>query len=152
MVFYFLQSWAGDMKILGILIVSSYVFSFAFVESLIVLGGMVILSLMLPARFFKEKFVPMGGLLAILLGVAAYLIHPKMGEIFQLRLLYLGLIPVIGLAGLIILIFLLAFLFERVPAAIWGTTALVERMVIFVYIYLPLGIISLMVVFLRLLI
>jgi len=150
-VFYVLPAWLMEMTAVEILAVCAYVFSFALLESLFVLGGMALLSLVLPARFFKQKFVPLGSLLTIFLGAAAYLIHPRTAELIPFRLLYLALIPVIVLVGIIVLIFLLALLFERLPAVRRAVTALAERMTIFVYIYLPLGVLSLVVVFLRLL-
>ena len=54
--FYYLPSWLGDMYTRDILILSTYSFAFALLESLIVLGVMVVLALLLPARFFKDKF------------------------------------------------------------------------------------------------
>lgn len=151
MIFYVLPAWLMEMTAVEILTVCAYVFSFALLESLFVLGGMALLSLALPARIFKQKFVPQGSLLTILLGAAAYLIHPRTAELIQFRLLYLALTPLIVLAGIIILTFFLAFLFERLPGLMRAVTALAERMTIFVYIYLPLGVLSLFVVFLRLL-
>jgi hypothetical protein len=126
-----------------------YVFAFALLESLIVLGGMVVLSFLLPARFFKDKFVAQGGFLAVLVSLAAYLIHPKLVDALPLRLLYLVQIPIIALAGIIILIVLLSFLFGRLPGLTRVVNAFAEGMTIFTYFYLPLGLLSLFVVLLR---
>jgi hypothetical protein len=132
-----------------ILILSTYVFAFALLESLIVLGGMVVMALLLPARYFKDKFVAQGGILAVLASLAAYLIHPKLGDAIPLRLLYLAQIPIIALAGTIILIFLLSFFFDRLPGLTRVVNAFAEGMTIFTYFYLPLGLLSLFVVLLR---
>jgi len=146
---YYLPSWLGDMYTRDILILSAYVFAFALLESLIVLGGMVVLALLLPARYFKDKFVTQGGILAVLASLAAYFIHPKLGDAIPLRLLYLAQIPIIALVGTIILIFLLSFLFDRLPGLTRVVNAFAEVMTIFTYFYLPLGLLSLFVVILR---
>ncbi len=147
--FYYLPSWIGDMYTRDILILSTYVFAFALLESLIVLGGMVVVSLLLPARFFKDKFVAQGGFLAVLISLAAYLIHPKLGDAIPLRLLHLVQISIIALVGTVILIVLLSFLFDRLPGLTRIVNAIAEGMTIFAYIYLPLGLLSLFVVLLR---
>ena len=147
--FYYLPSWLGDMYTWDILILSSYVFAFALLESLIVLGGMVVMALLLPARFFKDKFVAQGGFLAVLVSLAAYLIHPKLGDALPLRLLHLVQISIIALVGTVILIFLLSFLFDHLPGLTRVVNAFAKRMTIFAYFYLPLGLLSLFVVLLR---
>jgi len=147
--FYYLPSWLGDMYTRDILILSTNVFTFALLESLIILGGMVLLALLLPARFFKDKFVAQGGFLAVLVSLAAYLIHPKLVDALPLRLLYLVQIPIIALAGIIILMVLLSFLFDRLPGLTRVVNAFAKGMTIFAYIYLPLGLLSLFVVLLR---
>jgi hypothetical protein len=147
--FYYLPSWLGDMYTRDILILSTYVFAFSLLESLIVLGGMVLLALLLPARFFKNKFVAQGVFLVILASLAAYLLHPKLVVITPWKLLYLVLIPIIALSGTIILLVLLSFLFDRLPGLNRVANAFAEGMTIFAYIYLPLGLLSLFVVLLR---
>ena len=146
---YYLPSWLGDMYTRDILILSTYAFAFALLESLIVLGVMVALALLLPARFFKDKFVAQGGFLAVLVSLAAYLIHPKLVDALPLRLLYLVQIPIIALAGTVILMVLLSLIFDRLPGLTQVVNAFAERMTIFAYIYLPLGLLSLFVVLLR---
>ena len=147
--FYYLPSWLGDMYTRDILILSTYSFAFALLESLTVLGVMVVLALLLPARFFKDNFVAQGGFLAILVSLAAYLIHPKLGDAIPLRLLYLVQISIISLIGTVILIVLLSFLLDRLPGLTRIVNAIAEGMTIFAYIYLPLGLLSLLVVLLR---
>ncbi len=147
--FYYLPSWLGDMYTRDILILSTYVFAFALFESLIFLGGMVVLAFLLPPRFFKDNFVAQGGFLAALVSLAAYLIHPKLGDAIPLRLLHLVQISIITLVGTVILIVLLSFLFDRLPRLTRMVNAFAEGMTIFAYIYLPLGLISLFVVLLR---
>ncbi len=147
--FYYLPSWLGDMYTRDILILSTYVFAFALLESLIVLGGMVVLALLLPARFFKDKFVAQGGFLAVLASLVAYLIHPKLGDAIPLRLLYLVQISIITLIGTVILIVLLSFLLDRLPGLTRIVNTIAEGMTIFAYIYMPLGLLSLFVVLFR---
>jgi hypothetical protein len=48
-----------------------------------------------------------------------------------------------------LLVVLLAFLFERFPLLGWLVNAGIERMVIFVYIYVPLGTLALLAVLVR---
>jgi len=57
--------------------------------------------------------------------------------------------PPVGLLLSLLLVLLLAFLFDRFPSLARLVSAGIERMVIFVYIYVPLGFLSLLVVLVR---
>jgi len=143
--FWTLPSWLGDMNIWGMLDLAAYILSFTFIESILLLLGMLLLVLILPARFFGERFVAQGSLLVVLLGFGAYFAQPQLADLRALRNLYLVAIPLIFLCGLILLTILLSFVFERFEKISKILTTFAERMTIFSYIYLPLGILSLVI-------
>ena len=142
--FWTLPSWLGDMNVWRMLDLAAYILSFTFMESIFLLLGMLLLVFLLPARFFRERFVAQGSVLIVLLGVGAYFAQPQLGDLRTLRNLYLAAIPLLFLAGLIMLIILLSFVFARFEKLANILTTFAERMTIFSYIYLPLGILSLL--------
>ncbi len=143
--FWTLPSWLGDMNIWRMLDLAAYILSFTLIESIFFMIGMLLLVLILPAKFFRERFVAQGSVLIVLLGVGAYFTQPQLGDLRTLRNLYLAAIPLLFLAGLLVFIILLSFVFERFEKLADILTTFAERMTVFSYIYLPLGILSLVI-------
>ncbi len=106
-------------------------------------------ALFFPRKLFKEQYALQGGLLAGLLSVGAVLLQRKINLVYRLELWQLVAYPLVGLLAAVMLVVLLAYLFRRLPRLSRLVTALLERMLIFVYIYVPLGLLGLLVVLIR---
>ena len=130
-----------------------YMLAFALLESIIMTGGLVLVSLILPSNWFKSGFAYKGFLiiLAATIGLILFQGYYKIG-FFQnlMRNDYSDLKPI--LAGLVICILslsILFWLFHNKPRFQKYLSVLIEQFSVFGYIYLPLGVIGFLVVIIR---
>lgn len=140
--FNFVPSWLGDFKLFNVLVICAYVIVFALVESLIMLGFFLVLAAILPTKYFRKEFATQGSLLAVILGVCAFLLQRKMKIIYSLDLQQLISYPLVILAVIFLLIFLTAFILRKLPDITRIINSLADRFTIFLYIYIPLGLVS----------
>jgi hypothetical protein len=141
-IFWTLPSWMGDMNLWRILDLAAYILSFALIESVFIMLGILLLAFLLPARLFRDHFIPQGSVLAVMLGVGSYFVQPHLGNLRMVRNLYLAVIPFIFLGGVVLLLTLFSLVFERAQNVTNIITTFAERMTVFSYFYLPLGMIS----------
>jgi hypothetical protein len=130
-----------------------YMMAFALLESVLVTGGLAILSMLLPSNWLKSGF-RYKGFLIILVATIGFILfqgYYKAGffqnliqnDYSPLRPIYTGFF--IGMVGLIGLL----FLFHHSPWLQKYVTKLVDQFGIFGYIYIPLGMIGALVVIAR---
>jgi len=136
------------MNIGEIILVYVYLLAVNFIESLIALCAPLVLSFILPQKWFRDLFVVRGASLIIVgLGYAIFLT-----EQFQYKdaypSLYLKLWAVALAVGLIAL---LVFATGKISAIKKVIEVIADRAMIFLFIYVPLSIISLLIVLYRLL-
>lgn len=147
--FWYVPSWLEYLSVWSILVIGAYVLAFALLESAFLLALVVFFSLFFPLKVFKEQYALQGSSLALLLSVGAFLLQRKINLVYRLELWQLLAYPLVGLLASVLLVVLLAFLFNRFPLLSRLVNAVVERMLIFVYLYVPLGALGLLVVLVR---
>lgn len=140
--FWYLPSWMGDFDILEVLTISAYVNVFALLESSIIFGILLLIGFLLPGKVLRETFVPTGCTLITITGFSAYLLQRKMKTIYKLELLQLVIYPILILAAILILVFVLSWIFRRFKFIARIVTLIAERMTVFLYIYIPLSVLS----------
>ncbi|MFN2177546.1 MAG: hypothetical protein ACK2U3_16495 [Anaerolineales bacterium] len=150
-IIFYLPSWLGEMTAWDILTTTVYLLYFALFESFIVTCTIVMLCFLLPASFFKNSFIPQGFSLVTLASLAAIMLHPRLNDLLSLDLQTLTILLISMLAGTLFLIILLSFIYKHLPSLKRTVTALAEKMTIFAYIYLPLGLLSLVAVIFKIL-
>jgi hypothetical protein len=130
-----------------------YMLAFALLESVLVTGGLVFVSMILPSNWFKSGFAYKGFLIivAATIGLILFQGYYKIG-FFQnlMRNDYSDFKPI--LAGLMIGILVLSilfWLFHIRPHLQKYLSVLIEQFSVFGYIYLPLGVIGFLVVIMR---
>ena len=147
--FYFLPSWLVDIPIKEIIDLITYPFSFALLESLLLIFAIYLMGLILPGRFFNDQFTAQGTVTVMFVSIAAITFHPHLSELSLIRLRYLVIIPFIFLLILFGVAVLFSFIFERYKVIPQLITKFSERMVIFLAIYLPIGFLSILLVLIR---
>jgi hypothetical protein len=147
--FWWVPSWLEYLSAWSVLIIIAYVMAFALVESLALMALMVLLSLILPRRVFKDQFILQGSTLTAALGLGAFLIQRNVSRIYRLELWQTLAYPVLVVAGILALVFISYFVFSRIALLSRLALAIAERMTIFAYLYVPLGLIGLIVVVAR---
>jgi hypothetical protein len=151
--FYQIPSIRLFMDFSGILAVLSYRLAFALLESILVTGVLVLLAALLPAAAFKRGFAYKAFLL-ILTGVVASLLFERyytVGGLF-----YSGAAPSYRpaalFAALCILMLVVLLLLVRMDLRMRrAILAIVDRISLFAYLYVPLGMVAVLVVILRIL-
>ncbi len=146
---WYVPSWLEYLTIWSILVIIAYVLAFALIESAAMLGLLVFFFLFFPKKILKAKYALLGSSLAVLLSVGAFLLQRKINLVYRLELWQLVVYPLAGLLAAVLLVLLLAFLLDRFPRLSRLLAAVLDRMVIFVYIYVPLGLLALLVVLVR---
>jgi len=131
------------------MVLTAYVLSFALIESLVVLLAPLICSLVFPARLFKDKFVSQGSMVVFVLSAAAVMIQRKIGLIYKWELGEIIGYPFALLVALLVFILVINYVLERLDFLQSVIIKLTERMTVFLYIYIPLGLLGSVVVFLR---
>ena len=142
--FWKLPSWMDFLPLGGIAAIYCYLLMSNFLESLLALLGVVIVSLILPPKWFREIFVSRASVLAasVLISFMVFESHFNApADYFHKLPIYL--IPIILLGGI------LAFLAGWIPIIRKGVEILAENAVIFLYISLPLSLLALVVVIAR---
>ena len=143
--FWKLPSWLNFLSFGEILTIYAYSLTTNLLESLLVLCLPLGLSLILPRKWFSEAFVTCGTVVALLnLGYVAFiLIQSQSLDNYPVNIVRL--VPVIFLASLI-----LSFLIGKVKFLVKAIDFFAEQATVFLYITIPLSLISLMVVLARL--
>ena len=147
--FWQVPSWLDYLTIWNILTITAYVLAFTLFESATIIGLLLLISLIFPAKYFKEKFIAQSMAVVSVLSLAAFLLQRKMRIIYKLELWQLIVYPILVVLAMVLLIFVSSFIFDRVPILARFATAIADRMVIFAFIYVPLGLFGLIVVVLR---
>lgn len=147
--FFQLPSWLGYLSVENVLSLAAYVLMFSLVESLALLAVLLIFGAFLPAGWLRRNFAVQGSTLVGLAALLAYLLQRNVGALYKLPPERLLLNSLLILAGLILVLAISAFIYQRLPLLQKWVGSLAERLTVFAYIYIPLGILSLAVVLLR---
>ena len=116
-------------------------------------GVLILISMLLPARVLRQGFAYKGFLTILVASVALILFQGYSQVIFLKEMLadnYSSVPPlVIGLVVAAAVLAVLLWIFQRWPRFQKYLLSLVEQFGVFTYIYVPLGLIGLMVVIIR---
>jgi hypothetical protein len=145
-----LPSWLRYVSFSNIVTLFFYVLASAFLESLVVLGFVLLICLVFPVRFFKGIFVAQGSAFVLILSLAAILLQYNTYVIYSLQFWPLIGCTLLFLVALIVFVPLFASLFKRFKRLQSLLEAFASRMRVFGYLYTLIGLISLIVVLVRL--
>lgn len=140
-----MTAWLYYLTIWEVVSLLAYALSFAFIESIVITLGLVILSALLPGFLFRHNFVPV--VLAIILPVAlaAIAFHTFEDNLRAISLPVLA--AALILYGLVALA--LYLIVQRMPQVANRFQRLADRISILAYLYVPLSVVSLLVVIVR---
>lgn len=141
---FFLQvpSWIFYMDTGRLLVMFAYVVSYSLLESLLLLGFLIVLCLVLPRRMFKEQFIAIGTVQVLVVSVITLVIRQEIMIFQKFELLKLLSIPIVALAIILLSIYLIGFTFRRYTPLRRLVESFAERMTAFAYLYLPLGLLG----------
>lgn len=145
--FWKVPSWMFYLKISEILSVYAYSFVIDFIESVLLLFMVVVIGLLLPKRWWNAQFTTKGAIwIIVVMGSIMLRLYTNRAPDDWENFVYnqwswWGFTFLLGAA--------LSFVFSGVSWLRSGLESLVDRLVVFLYIYLPLTIISVIAVFAR---
>jgi hypothetical protein len=142
-------SWLGYLSWWNVVTLLLYILASALVESIMLLGFVLFICLVFPARFFKDIFIAQGTAIVVILSLVALLMQYNTGIIYSLELRQLIVFSLLFLVALLAIVLLLAFLLRRFSRSRTFLESLATRMVVFGYCYTLIGFISLTVVLVR---
>lgn len=121
----------------------AYALAFALLESVVLLLGLVLLAAVFPQRLFRDRFVAQSGVIILLTtGWAIVLQRPEVAAWTLKPLLLSAVVYLI----LVVVSCVLVYRYKRLEKAM---DALVERLTVFLYIYIPASFLGVIVVILR---
>jgi hypothetical protein len=143
--FYKLPSWYFFMTLGDLLSALAYVMFNCLLECLVIMAALLLASLVLPKKWFRDAFLVTSSSL-VLLGLS-YMIYIALNLPQNSDTYPAGMVRLIPLISLLILA--AGFMPARVPQLRKVIEGLAERAGIFFYIFMPVGLISLGVVLVR---
>lgn len=146
---YQIPSWLLSHSKNGLFSLSVYVFSFALLESLIVMGFVLLLSLALPKPLFRERFVAQASLVVLASTFWAVIAQLYREKIIQSSINEIIVYIIIYVLSLLLITILARYLLGRFRRVGSWIVIFAERTTVFAWIYIPLGIVSVIVVFFR---
>ena len=147
--FWYIPSWLEYLSLWKVLIITCYVLAFDLIESLAMALLTILFLNVFPKKVINDRFVLIASALSVVVSLAAFLLQRKISLVYRLEiwqiLLYALIFLLLMVAGAFFLSWVLAY---QSKISRFGAE-LADRMTIFVYIYVPLGLIGLIVVILR---
>jgi hypothetical protein len=148
--FDYVPSLIESMEFWESLIILAYVLATSLVESLLILGFMLFWAMLLPARFFREKFSIQGSLIVWAIFGLAYAAQKGIQTIYRWSLREYAIhMSIILLVFTLLVVFVPRFLVYRFKFIDKTLSAFVDRLTIFLYLYLPVSVVGLIVVIIR---
>jgi hypothetical protein len=144
-VWHAVPSWSLAMDTWTLAGTIAYTQAFALFESLLILGMLVILAVILPGKWYRQRFVAQSSVAIILAAIAAVLVHlyGQSWGMWNIR----GFLSWLGILFCVILVaFLLVARFERLQRVL---EALADRLMILSSVYILIGAISFFLVLIR---
>lgn len=140
---YQLPSWIKYLSLSDCIGILSYALAFALLESCFVMVVLVIFTFLMPMMVSRDKFVAQSSAMLFWISLCALIIH-KHFKIFEP-------LPLKWLIGfcLVISMVIVSVLVKRLKALENILLIFADRAVIFLYIYVPLGLLGMIIVILR---
>jgi len=145
--FYKIPSWLMFLDLGGILSIYAYAFIVNFLESVLLLSAALIASIVLPQGWWKKWFVPKGFVLSLII-VASAQIHMFLYRDPDTQVLFLYGQGTWWFSTLWVA-FLVTWMVGRIPFFRKALIDFADRLVVFLYIYMPLTIVALLIVLVR---
>ena len=144
-----IPSWLYSHTKSGIFSLAAYVFAFAFFESIILLLFILILNFVLPRYLFRDLFVAQSSLVIVASAIWALVVQFQRESLadFDLPQLFAWLfLYLLSLLLITVVFYVLLRRFERAKMVI---ETIADRMVVFAWLYVPVGLVSLVIVIVR---
>jgi len=144
-----IPSWLYSHSKTGIFFLVAYVFAVALIESLFLFGFILLVNLILPRRLFRDQFIAQGSLMVIACTIWALILKFQNASSGLRNLLEVSAWILVFILSLLIIAVVSSFLMQRYQRVKSVLEAIADRMIIFAWIYVPVGLVSLAIVLVR---
>ena len=142
--FNLLPSFLRNQTPNGILGILSYMMAFALVESLLVIGGLVLASVVLPGKWYKEGFAHKSFLIILVAAIWIIRLQGYLSDEWPAKEI---LIQGFGVAFLILILLLVIVHFLKPLQNL--VLEVEDRLQVFLYLYVPVGILGVLIIIIR---
>jgi len=136
----YLPSWLKSMTIVETISINAYAYAWVFLESLMMLLFVLLLAILMPEKWLRKNFVSKGSMVVWLICIFSFLSQLKNTGKYDFMA---EINPRVGLLVSIVFTFLLLSKFHRLNGAL---RSIADRLLIFLYIYIPVSGISMLIV------
>jgi len=144
-----IPSWLYSHTKPDMFFLAVYVFAVALIECLLVLVFILVLNLITPRKIFRDQFLSQGSMMVIACTIWAFILKYQV-DIFALSgLRDVSIMILLVVLSLLIILVVSSFLMKRNPGIKSILEATSDRMIIFAWIYVPVGMISFAIVLVR---
>jgi hypothetical protein len=148
--FWVVPSWLNYVALWDILAGYAYILAFVFLESLLLLALILFLAFLLPFGFLRQKFVPQAGLLVLLFTIATLIFHWLTPLAYDWTASQITWVSLLIFVGVILLGLSLSYwITQRIPVLEKIITGFAERASVFLILYVPLSILSIIIIIFR---
>lgn len=144
-----IPSWIMSHSKSGIFFLASYVFSFALLESVLLFTFLLLICFILPQRIFRERFVAQGSLVILACTAWALFLQFQGEALTKIGLSELTTWIIVFFLSLLLITLVSYFLFKKYNRIQSALEALADRMTVFAWIYVPVGLVSITIVIIR---
>jgi hypothetical protein len=144
-----IPSWLYSHSKTGIFFLVAYVFAVALIESLFLFGFILLVNLILPRRLFRDQFIAQGSLMVIACTIWALILKFQNASSGLRNLLEVSAWILVFILSLLIIAVVSSFLMQRYQRGKSVLESIADRMIIFAWIYVPVGLVSLAIVLVR---
>jgi len=141
--FWYLPSWLYFMRLSDLAGVFSYVMASSFLESLAFLFILLLLGFVLPSAYLKDEFIVRGASISLVV-IGAFMLYFRLNVAnqFKFPVPWYGILTILAALGV-------AILSTKLRPIRQALTWLSDRLIVFLYILVPLSVLSLLVIAVR---
>jgi len=147
--FWYIPGWIKFMHAGEILTTIAYVFVFDLLESLLIMAFIIALAVLFPSRLIRDRFDAQGFTIAWLLAGWAILVLNNINRLYGWSLRQFAVYVILLILAVMFSISLLVVINYRFQKFRSYLASIAERLIVFLYLYLPLSLLSLVVVVFR---
>jgi len=144
-----IPSWLYSHTKSGIFFLAAYVFAFALFESVLLLAFILIINFVLPRYLFRDWFIAQSSLVILASTGWALIVQFQRESLSTFDLPQLIAWIVLYLLSLLLMTFVFYILLRKYVKVKTIVETIADRMVVFAWLYVPVGLVSLVIVVIR---
>jgi len=147
--FYQIPSWLYYLRFTNIIILLAYTLAFALIESIIVIGFVILICMFFPSRIFKAKFVTQGSVQVFIISLLTYVLRQSVEDLATMDEWSIAAICLAVILLLVVMAAIIFLIYKRFPVLEKWISLIADRLTIFGNLYATLGVLGMLIVVVR---